>query len=105
MRYKGTLNIFVAESSFQVMDSDAWNNVFARIQGKGVLFDENNLTENFKDIVNKAFDRDMGFGYISESGYKPKARVILQGKNPFIDNHTVSDDGTLDHGKADTDNI
>ena len=87
------------------MDSDAWNNVFARIQGKGVLFDENNLKENFKDIVNKAFDRAMGFGYISEIGYKPKARVILQGNNPFLDNYAVSDDGKLDDCKVDTDNI
>ena len=63
------------------------------------------MKENFQDVVNKAFDRDMGFGYISESVYKPKARVILQGKNPFIDNHTVSHDGKLDDCKVDTDNI
>ena len=48
--------------------------------------------ENFQDVVNKAFDPDMGFGYVSEKGYKTSARVILQGKNPFLDNHTVSPD-------------
>ena len=71
------------------------NQVFAKIQRKGVLIDEHILKENFQDVVNKAFDRDMGFGYISENGYKPKARVILQGKNPFIDNHTVSENGYI----------
>eukprot|EP00092_Neocalanus_flemingeri_P009175 GFUD01009876.1.p1 GENE.GFUD01009876.1~~GFUD01009876.1.p1 ORF type:complete len:669 (+),score=172.37 GFUD01009876.1:51-2057(+) len=70
------------------MDSGEWNDVFAKIQRKGVLIDGNVLEENFEDVVNKAFDRDMGFGYISDNGYKPKARVILQGKNPFINNHT-----------------
>ena len=85
------------------MDSHEWNQVLSQIQRKGVLIDDNILKENFQDVVNKAFDRDMGFGYISDSGYKPKARVILQGKNPFTDNHTVSDDGNLT--KADSDNI
>ena len=51
--------------------------------------DENILTDNFHDVVNKAFDQDMGFGYISEHGYQPRAKVILQGRNPFVDNHSV----------------
>ena len=49
-----------------------------------MLIDEHFLEENFQDVENKAFDRDMGFGYISDNGYNPKARVILQGENPFI---------------------
>ena len=78
------------------MNSDSWIQVFS--QKKGVLIDESFLKENFQDVVNKAFDKDMGFGYVSENGYKPKARVILQAKNPFIDNHTVSieDNDVLD---------
>ena len=87
------------------MDFGEMNQVFAKIKRKGVLIDEHILKENFQDVVNKAFDRDMGFGYISESGYKPKARVILQGKNPFIDNHTVSNDSKLCDCKADTNHI
>ena len=72
------------------MDSNKWKHVFTSIQQQGLLIDENVLTNHFQDVVNKAFDPDMGFGYISENGYKPNARVILQGKNPFLDNHTVS---------------
>jgi len=70
------------------MNSDSWIQVFSQNKKKGVLIDESFLKENFQDVVNKAFDKDMGFGYVSENGYKPKARVILQAKNPFIDNHT-----------------
>ena len=62
--------------------------------------DENVLMQSFTDVVNKAFDPDMGFGYISENGYKPKAKVILQGKNPFMDNHTVSADGVIINAKV-----
>jgi len=69
------------------MDPGQWNNTFSQIQRKGVLLNENILKENFQDVVNKAFDKEMGFGYVSENGYKPRARVILQGKNPFLDNH------------------
>eukprot|EP00090_Calanus_glacialis_P045161 TRINITY_DN8222_c0_g1_i1.p1 TRINITY_DN8222_c0_g1~~TRINITY_DN8222_c0_g1_i1.p1 ORF type:complete len:693 (+),score=210.25 TRINITY_DN8222_c0_g1_i1:41-2119(+) len=72
----------------QNMDPGEWNQTFSQIQRKGVLLNENVLKENFLDVVNKAFDKEMGFGYISDNGYKPRARVILQGKNPFIDNHT-----------------
>ena len=71
------------------MNPDEWGNIFTNIQRKGVLMDENILTDNFHDVVNKAFDQDMGFGYISEHGYQPKAKVILQGRNPFVDNHSV----------------
>ena len=78
------------------MDPSEWKNVFANIQRRGLLIDENVLTDNFQDVVNKAFDPDMGFGYISENGYKPNARVILQGQNPFLDNHTVRNDCNLD---------
>ena len=61
---------------------------------------ENALMQSFTDVVNKAFDPDMGFCYISENGYTPKAKVILQGKNPFMDNHTVSDDGVIMNAKV-----
>ena len=53
------------------MDSGEWKNVLNKIQRKGVLMDENVLMQSFTDVVNKAFDQDMGFGYISENGYKP----------------------------------
>ena len=82
------------------MDSGEWKNVLNKIQRKGVLMDENVLMQSFTDVVNKAFDPDMGFGYISENGYKPKAKVILQGKNPFMDNHTVSADGVIMNAKV-----
>ena len=59
------------------------------------------MKENFHDVVNKSFDKEMGFGYISDNGYKPRARVILQGKNPFIDNHTVSNDGMINYFQFD----
>ena len=74
------------------MDSGEWDNVLQSIKRKGVLVDENVWNEKFHAVVNKAFDQDMGFGYISDNGYKPKAKVILQGKNPFMDNQTVRAD-------------
>ena len=46
----------------------------------------------------------MGFGYISDNGHKPRARVILQGKNPFIDNQTVSNDCMLKYFQSDDTN-
>jgi len=70
------------------MDSDSWIQVFSQNRNKGVLIDESFLKENFQDVVNKVYDKNMGFGYISENGYNPKARIILQAKNPFIDNDT-----------------
>ena len=87
------------------MDLGEWNNIFSQIQRKGVLLDENVLNKNFYDVVNKAFDKEMGFGYISDNGYKPRARVILQGKNPFIDNHTVSYACMLNYLQSDADNV
>ena len=75
------------------MDRGEWNKTFSKIQRTGVLLNENVLKENFHDLVKNGFDKEMGFGYISDNGYKPRARVILQGKNPFIDNHTVRNDG------------
>ena len=83
---------FVFQIEIKSMDSSEWKHVFANIHRQGLLMDENVLTDNFQDVVNKAFDPDMGFGYVSENGYKTSARVILQGKNPFLDNHTVSPD-------------
>ena len=72
------------------MDVEHWRNVFGVIKRKGILLDENVLMDNFQDVINKAFDQDMGFGYICESDHKHKARVILQGRNPFMENSTVS---------------
>ena len=87
------------------MDHVEWNTTFSQMQRKGVLLNENVLKENFHDVVNKAFDKEMGFGYISDNGYKPRASVILQGKNPFIDNHTVCNDCMLNDVQSDADNI
>ena len=74
------------------MHPNDWENVFSKIERRGMIIDKDILMDNFQDVVNKAFDQDMGFGYIAENGYKPDGRVILQGKNPFVDNHTVSND-------------
>ena len=78
-----------------------WNNTFSQIQRNGVLLNENVFKENFHDVVNKAFDKEMGFGYISDNGYKPRARVILQGTNPFLDSHTVSNACMLNYFQSD----
>ena len=83
------------------MDHVEWNNTFSQIQRNGVLLNGNVFKENFHDVVNKAFDKEMGFGYISDNGYQPRARVILQGKNPFIDNHTVSNACVLNYFQSD----
>ena len=53
---------------FPAMDSGEYNNVLNIIQRKGVLMDENVQMQSFTDVVIKAFDPDMGFGYISENG-------------------------------------
>jgi hypothetical protein len=87
------------------MDYVEWNTTFSQMKRKGVLLNENFLKENFHDVVNKAFDKEMGFGYISDNSYKPRARVILQGKNPFIDNHTVYTDCMLKYFQSDDTNV
>ena len=92
-------------NKFQKMNTSELKNVFADIQRRGVYIDEYVLKDSFKDVVNKALDTEMGFGYVGEEGYKPDARVILQGKNPFIDSHAVSDDGMVNDIQATTDNI
>jgi len=69
------------------MDPDGWRDTFSQIERRGVLLNENVLKENFQDVVHKAFDKEMGFGFISEESFKPRARITLQGKNPFLDNH------------------
>jgi len=69
------------------MDPADWMDTFSHIKREGVLFNENVFRENFHDVVNKAFDKEMGFGYISNEDFKPRARITLQGKNPFLDNH------------------
>ena len=69
-----------------------WTETFSQLSRKGVLLNEHIFNETFQDVVNKAFDKEMGYGYISDYGgcYNPDARVILQGKNPFLDNHSVT---------------
>jgi len=69
------------------MDPVGWKDTFSQIERKGVLLNENVLKENFQDVVNKAFDKEMGFGFISNENFKPRARITLQGKNPFLDNY------------------
>ena len=69
-----------------------WNNTFSQIQRNGVLLNENVFKENFHDVVNKGFDKKMGFGYISDNSYNDLAR-----EDSFIDNHTVSNDCMLNY--------
>ena len=77
------------------MDSGGWKDTFSQIERKGVLLNENVLKENFQDVVNKAFDKEMGFGFISDENFKPRARITLQGKNPFLDNYVGAVSGVL----------
>ena len=85
------------------MDTNSWEDKFSTIKRKGIIIDENILKETFRDVSNKALDKEMGVGYVAEDGYKPSARVVLQGMNPFIDNHAVIRDDN--HSNAASMNI
>jgi len=64
-----------------------WRSTLAQNKKKGILLNEKIFNETFDEVVNKAFDHDMGFGYVSEGLLKPKARIVLQARNPFLDNY------------------
>ena len=66
-----------------------WTSTLAQNKKKGILLNEKIFNETFDEVVNKAFDHDMGFGYVSEGLLKPKARIVLQARNPFLDNYLV----------------
>ena len=59
-----------------------WQKMVDSIREKDDNFE---VTSNFK-FASKAIDKDMGFGFISESENPVDARVVLQGPNPFLDN-------------------
>ena len=60
-----------------------WQKMVDSIREKDDNFE---VTSNFK-FASKGIDKDMGFGFISESENPVDARVVLQGPNPFLDNH------------------
>ena len=72
------------------MGPGQWRDTFLQLKRRGVLLNENVFKESFQDVVNKAFDKEMGFGYLSASSDQTMARVTLQAKNPFLDNQAVS---------------
>ena len=60
-----------------------WQKMVDSIRDKEENFE---VTSNFT-FSSKGIDKEMGFGFISESENPVDARVVLQGPNPFLDNH------------------
>ena len=86
------LNVcFQLENLALKMDVDQLKMVFENLSQQNITLDANVIQDNFPHVSNKAFDMGMGFGYLSNDEYDPKAKVILQGGNPFVDNQAVSD--------------
>ena len=63
-----------------------WKALLAEITAKGDIPDTFIDKENFPNAL-KSLDTDLGFGHISSDMENVEARVVLQGKNPFMDNN------------------
>ena len=63
-----------------------WKALLAEISSKGEIpdsfLDKDNFPKSFKSL-----DKEMGFGQISSDKETVEAKVVLQGKNPFMDNN------------------
>ena len=60
-----------------------WQRMVDSIRDKEEKFE---VSSNFT-FASKGIDKEMGFGFISESENPVDGRVVLQGPNPFLDNH------------------
>ena len=63
-----------------------WKTLLAEISSKGEIPDSFIDKETFPNSF-KALDKEMGFGQISSDKEKVEGKVVLQGKNPFMDNN------------------
>ena len=62
-----------------------WKTLLAEISSKGEIPDSFLDKENFPKSF-KSMDKEMGFGLLSSDKENVEAKVVLQGKNPFMDN-------------------
>ena len=69
----------VEEKMSSVID---WTRVLDTLRNKeGEQLDFNSI-----NMATAGMDRQMGFGFLSDSKVQEDARVVLQGPNPFLDN-------------------
>jgi len=65
---------------------DGWKEQLKKIKRKGEVIEEKTLNKYFEEVQTKAFDTEMGYGYVSENEGQPKVKVILKGNSPFLNN-------------------
>ena len=63
-----------------------WKTLLAEISSKGEIPDSFIDRESFPRC-SKSLDKEMGFGQISSEKENVEAKIVLQGKNPFMDNN------------------
>ena len=63
-----------------------WKALLAEIADKGDIPQTFIDREHFPR-AQKSLDKEMGFGYISSDLEDVQAKIVLQGKNPFMDNN------------------
>ena len=59
-----------------------WTKVLDTLRNK----DGEQLDFNSINMATAGMDREMGFGFLTDSKVQEDARVVLQGPNPFLDN-------------------
>ena len=59
-----------------------WTKVLDTLRNK----DGEQLDLNSIDMATAGMDREMGFGFLTDTKGQEDARVVLQGPNPFLDN-------------------
>ena len=59
-----------------------WSKVLDTLRNK----DGEKLDFNSINMATAGMDREMGFGFITDTKGQEDARVVLQGPNPFLDN-------------------
>lgn len=77
--------ILQKEEKHQKMIGD-WKALLSEVTAKGDIPESFIDKENFPQAL-KSLDKEMGFGHISSDPDEVQAKIVLQGKNPFVDNN------------------
>ena len=77
--------ILQKEEKHQKMIGD-WKALLSEVTAKGDIPESFIDKENFPQAL-KSLDKEMGFGHISTDPDEIQAKIVLQGKNPFVDNN------------------
>ena len=86
MKSKATHELILQkEEKHQKMIGD-WKALLSEVTAKGDIPESFIDKENFPQAL-KSLDKEMGFGHISSDQDEVQAKIVLQGKNPFVDNN------------------